>query len=61
VTKTDQIEIEQLERELDKLNRAMTNQSLAASQQGSPGWQEALERIARAKNRISELRGESHG
>jgi hypothetical protein len=60
MTKTEQIEIEQLERELEKLNRAITNQSLAASQPGSPGWQEALERIARAKNRISELRGESH-
>jgi hypothetical protein len=55
------MELASLERDIAQLERAIKNPNLAASVQGSPENQGALERIAKKRMRLAELKGDTTG
>jgi hypothetical protein len=55
------MEMAGLERDIAQLERALNNQSLAASSPGSPENQKALERIAQKRMRLAEIKEASPG
>jgi hypothetical protein len=56
MTLEETMELAGLERDIAQLERAINNQTLAASHRGSLENKAALERIARKRMRLAELR-----
>jgi hypothetical protein len=56
MTLEETMELAGLERDILQLERAITNPNLAAASQGTPENKAALERIARKRMRLAELK-----